>query len=78
MKLLDYVFSLNVTIDYNKEDQRNSTPEQRDEYDDVHLETLSFEPFAEEDNLKPGMMAVNNVISSECYNRFVDDYRLIE
>lgn len=50
MKLLDYVFSLNVTIDYNKEDQRNSTPEQRDEYDDLHRETLFFEPFAEEDN----------------------------
>ena len=50
MTILDYVYSLNVAFDWNKEDQRKVTEEQREEYEDANRETLFYEPFSEEED----------------------------
>jgi hypothetical protein len=64
MTILDYVYSLNVAFDWNKEDQRKATAEQREEYEDINRETLFYEPFSEGEDNELGTI----------YNKLLNDY----
>ena len=68
MKLIEYVYSLEVMFDYNEKDQKTVSAEERAEYEDAYRETYNYAPFADDEEDELGKLYV------ECLNKYIEKH----